>query len=482
MFIFRHITILVMWRFFAYSEPCSHIIHQYFTGKGELMNQTFMKEKKILPLVLSMSLPMVLSMLVNSLYNIIDSYFVAKINENAMTALSLVYPLQILINAVAVGLGIGLNTAASFYLGAQNLEKADDAASLGMVLSVIHGLVLTFICILIVPSFLHLFTQDEAIISYALTYSYIVFAFTTPITISIAMEKVFQAEGQMVITMTTMLCGCITNIILDPIFIFGLGPVPEMGIAGAAWATGIGQIVPMVLYFIIYLKKPLPLRLRIRKGMFDRKLYGRIYGVGIPAALNMALPSLMITALNGILASFSAVYVLVLGIYYKLQTFIYLTANGIVQGIRPIVGYNYGAGEYKRVKNVFQTALVLTAGVMLAGAIICMIFASWLMGLFTSNLETISAGCTALRIISIGFLVSSISVTASGLLEGLGQGTLSLIISFMRYLLVIVPAAFLLSKAFGAVGVWHAFWIAEAVSAFTSYLIYRKKIDQGLLR
>ena len=446
------------------------------------MNQTFMKEKKILPLVLSMSLPMVLSMLVNSLYNIIDSYFVAKISENAMTALSLVYPLQILINAVAVGLGIGLNTAASFYLGAQDHEKADDAASLGMVLSVIHGLVLTFICILIVPSFLHLFTQDEAVISYALTYSYIVFAFTIPITISIAMEKVFQAEGQMVITMTTMLCGCITNIILDPIFIFGLGPVPEMGIAGAAWATGIGQIVPMMLYFIIYLKKPLPLRLRIRKGMFDRKLCGRIYGVGIPAALNMALPSLMITALNGILASFSAVYVLVLGIYYKLQTFIYLTANGIVQGIRPIAGYNYGAGEYKRVKNVFQTALALTAGVMLAGTIICMIFASWLMGLFTSNLETISAGCTALRIISIGFLVSSISVTASGLLEGLGQGTLSLIISFMRYLLVIVPAAFLLSKAFGAVGVWHAFWIAEVISAFTSYLIYRKKIVQGLLR
>lgn len=279
------------------------------------MNQTFMKEKKILPLVLSMSLPMVLSMLVNSLYNIIDSYFVAKISENAMTALSLVYPLQILINAVAVGLGIGLNTAASFYLGAQDHEKANDAASVGMVLSVIHGLVLTFVCILIVPSFLHLFTKDEAVISYALTYSYIVFGFTIPITVSIAMEKVFQAEGQMMITMTTMLCGCITNIILDPIFIFGLGPVPKMGIAGAAWATGIGQVVPMVLYFVFYWKKPLPLRLRIRKGMFDKKLCGRIYGVGIPAALNLALPSLMITALNGILAAFSAVYVLVLGIY-----------------------------------------------------------------------------------------------------------------------------------------------------------------------
>ena len=326
------------------------------------MDQTFMKEKKILPLVLSMSLPMVLSMLVNSLYNIIDSFFVAKISENAMTALSLVYPLQILINDVAVGLGIGLNSAASFYLGAQEHEKANDSASVGMILSVIHGLILTLVCILIVPHFLRLFTQDEAVISYALTYSYIVFGFTTPITVGIAFEKVFQAEGQMMITMTTMLCGCITNIILDPIFIFGIGPVPKMGIAGAAWATGIGQIVPMVLYFIIYLKKPLPLRLYIRKGMFDPRLCRQIYGVGIPAALNMALPSLMITALNGILASFSSVYVLVLGIYYKLQTFIYLTANGIVQGIRPITGYNYGAGEYKRVRSVFKTALALTAG------------------------------------------------------------------------------------------------------------------------
>ena len=417
------------------------------------MNQTFMKEKKILPLVLSMSLPMVLSMLVNSLYNIIDSFFVAKISENAMTALSLVYPLQILINAVAVGLGIGLNTAASFYLGAQDHEKANDSASVGMILSVIHGLVLTLICVLIVPHFLQLFTQDETVISYALTYSYIVFGFTTPITVSIAFEKVFQAEGQMMITMTTMLCGCITNIILDPIFIFGIGPVPQMGIAGAAWAT----------------------------GMFDPQLCGRIYGVGIPAALNMALPSLMITALNGILVSFSSVYVLVLGIYYKLQTFIYLTANGIVQGIRPIAGYNYGAGEYKRVRSVFKTALVLTAGVMLAGTIICIICASWLMGLFTSNPETISAGCTALRIISLGFMVSSVSVTASGLLEGLGQGTLSLIISFMRYLLVIVPVAFLLSHLIGATGVWHAFWITEAVSAFTSWMVYKKKIVHGLL-
>ena len=393
------------------------------------MNQTFMKEKKILPLVLSMSLPMFLSMLVNSLYNIIDSFFVAKISENAMTALSLVYPLQILINAVAVGLGIGVNTAAAFYLGAQEHEKANDSASVGMILSVIHGLILTLVCILIVPHFLRLFTQDEAVISYALTYSYIVFGFTTPITVGIAFEKVFQAEGQMLITMTTMLCGCITNIILDPIFIFGIGPVPKMGIAGAAWATGIGQIVPMVLYFIIYLKKPLPIRLYIRKGMFDPRLCRQIYGVGIPAALNMALPSLMITALNGILASFSSVYVLVLGIYYKLQTFLYLPASGIVQGMRPLIGYNYGAGEIQRVKKLFGISVLLNGMIMLAGTIICFTASETLMGMFTENPETVRLGTAALQIISIGFIPSAISVTASGALEGLSKGAQSLVIS-----------------------------------------------------
>ena len=380
-----------------------------------------MKEKKILPLVLSMSMPMVLSMLVNALYNIVDSYFVAKISDEAMTALSLVYPLQLLETAVAVGFGVGINAIAAFYLGAKNDRKANDSVSVGLVLSFMHGILLMAFNLLFAPTFLRMFSKDNLVIEYGLTYSYMVFAFTVPYTIAITYEKIFQAEGQMKVSMFSMICGCVANVILDPLMIFGIGPFPRMGIAGAALATGIGQIIPLVVYLLLYFKLKLPLRVQLRKEMFDKELCRRIYGVGVPATLNMALPSFMITALNGILSTYGDVYVLVLGIYYKLQTFIYLTANGMVQGIRPIIGYNYGAGEYGRVKKTFFTSLRLIAGIMLAGMIICLVFCGQLMGIFTTGAETIAAGKNAIRIISMGFVVSSVSVTVSGTLEGLGK-------------------------------------------------------------
>jgi len=448
--------------------------------KGVYMNENFMKEKPIFPLVLTMSLPMVLSMLVNSLYNIVDSYFIAKISEQAMTALSLVYPVQIVVNSAAVGFGIGINAAAAYYLGAQEKDKADNVVSLGLLFSILHGLLLTVLCLAGISGFLSIFTKDLTIIGYGRDYSYIVFLFSVPLTAGITFEKIFQAEGQMVVSMISMLCGCVINIILDPVMIFGAGFVPAMGIKGAAAATGIGQVVSLIIYLVIYLKKPLPLKLRFEKHMLDKKLCRQIYAVGIPAAFNMALPSVLITALNGILASFSQVYVLVLGIYFKLQTFIYLTANGVVQGIRPIIGYNYGAGEYARVRKIFQAALALTAGVMAVGMVICLTSADSLMALFTHNADTIQVGQTALRIISFGFIISSVSVIACGALEGLGKGLPSLVISLMRYIVIIIPAAFFLSRVFGAVGVWHAFWATEGMTAAVAFVIYKKSVSEAV--
>lgn len=445
------------------------------------MEQTFMKEKPVLPLVLSMSLPMVLSMLTNSLYNIIDSYFIAKISEEAMTAISLVFPLQLLVNSAGVGFGIGINAAAAFFLGAQQHEKANDATSAGLLLSLFHGIALTALCITVIPHFLRLFTDTSAILEYGLEYSYIVFSFAPVITVGIAFEKVYQAEGKMTISMASMLCGCITNILLDPLMIFGIGPFPAMGIRGAAWATAIGQVVTLIIYIAVYFVKPLPLRICFRRKMFDSQLCRQLYIVGIPAALNMALPSLLITCLNGILASFSQTYVFVLGVYYKLQTFIYLTANGIVQGIRPIIGYNYGAKEYERIHKVVYASLLLTVVVMAAGTLICLTAAGPLMGLFTENTATIQAGRSALRIISLGFIVSSVSVIVSGTLEGLGKGIHSMMISLMRYIVVILPAAFLLSRFFDATGVWHGFWITEAVTALAAWSLYEKYVRKKLL-
>ena len=438
------------------------------------MNETFMKERPVFPLIMSMALPMIVSMLVNSLYNIVDSFFVAQISEDAMTALSLVYPVQNLVNAVTIGFGIGINAVIAFHLGAQDQQKADAAAAQGLVLNVLHGLILTAGCILIMPVFLRLFTADEAVISLGLIYSNIVFAFSIIIALGLAFEKIFQAVGKMAVSMAAMLAGCICNIILDPVLIFGLGPFPEMGISGAALATGLGQVLTLAVYLVYYFRGALlPVRISLRGFCFQKDMCLRLYGIGIPAILNLALPSLLISALNSILAGYSQAYVLVLGVYYKLQTFLYLPANGIVQGMRPLIGYNFGAGEFRRVRSIYNTTLTFAAAILFVGTVLCQLLPGPLMGLFTANPSTTTIGVQALRIISIGFLPSAISVASSGALEGLGKGVPSLLISLCRYLVLIIPAAFGLSLVTGATGVWHAFWITELITAILSLFIYR---------
>ncbi len=443
------------------------------------MRETFMKERPILPLLASMALPMVLSMLVNSLYNIVDSFFVAQISEAAMTALSLVYPVQNFINAVAIGFGVGINAVISIALGAGDRRRADAAATHGMVLAVLHGLLLTAGCITVMPLFLARFTTDPAVIQMGLQYSNIAFSFSVVIMLGLSFEKIFQAVGRMKITMAALLTGCVSNILLDPVLIFGLGPFPELGISGAALATGLGQVLTLAVYLIAYRLVSIPVRLRrdcLRPdGTLDRKLYG----VGVPAILNLALPSLLISVLNGLLASYAQSYVVILGIYYKLQTFLYLPASGIVQGMRPLIGYNYGAGERGRVRQLYNATLCASGIIMAFGTAVCLLWAELLMGLFTSQPDTIQAGGTALRIICAGFVISSVSVTSSGALEGLGKGGQSLVISLCRYVVVILPAAFLLCQAFGPDGVWHAFWITEAVTAGAAFLVYRRTVQKS---
>lgn len=440
------------------------------------MNETFMKEKPVFPLITSMALPMVISMLVNSLYNIVDSFFVSRISEDAITALSLVYPVQNFINAAAIGFGVGINALIAFYLGARDTAAASSAATRGTVLTVIHGVIMTVLCISLMPHFLLFFTSDRNIVELGIRYSNIAFSFSVIITLDLSFEKIFQALGKMKITMAALMCGCLTNILLDPLLIFGPGPFPKMGIEGAALATGLGQAVNLSIYLVIYKLRPIHVRISRKYLKPDRNTDIRLYAIGIPAILSIALPSLLISVLNSLLAAFSQSYVVILGIYYKLQTFLYLPASGIIQGMRPVIGYNYGAHEYKRVRRIYLVTLVMTSIIMIAGTIICLAVPGQLMGLFTSNPTTILAGKTALRIISAGFVVSSVSVTSSGALEGLGKGGSSLVISLCRYALVILPAAFLLSRILGAPGVWHAFWIAEAVTAVISLLVSRRKV------
>ena len=434
------------------------------------MDQSFMKEKPIFPLVLKMALPMVISMLVNSLYNVIDSFFVAQVSEDAMTAISIVYPLQNLANAVGVGFGVGINAAVAYYLGAGNGKAANRSATLGIILSALHGVVLAGICMLLIRPFISMFTDSEQIITYGLDYFYTVIAFAPVLTLGMAFEKVLQATGKMKTTMFCMAIGAVANIILDPIFISGLGAVPAMGVFGAALATGIGQTLSLISYIAVFLLAKIPVRLRLEhRG--EEKICRKLYFVGIPASLNLALPSFMITVLNAILAAFAEVYVLILGIYYKLQTFIYFTISGIVQGIRPLISYNLGAGRKDRVIGIFKVTLLLSLGVMVIGTILCLAIPKQLMDIFTDTPQTMEQGAVALRIISAGFIVSAISVVISGSFEALGKGMPSLIISLLRYI-AILPIALIMSYLFQAAGVWHSFWITELLSAVVSCILF----------
>ncbi len=441
-----------------------------------MSSNQFMKERPVLPLLTSMALPMVISMAVNALYNIIDSYFVAQISEEALTALSLVYPVQNLINAIAIGFGVGVNAVLSFHLGAGNNRSANVGATLGLVCSVLHGVAVTAASIAVMPVFLGFFTEDETVLGYGVQYATIAFAFGLIIMLNLYFEKVLQAVGRMKTTMVALMCGFLSNIILDPLLIWGVGIFPRMGVAGAALATGLGQLLTLAFYLVVYATQKLPVAVGREFLVFDRKTLEKLYGVGVPAILNQALPSLLITALNGILAAYSQAYVVVLGVYYKLQTFLYLPANGIVQGLRPLIGYNYGAGEYGRVRQLYRTTLGMNGAIMALGTVISLTAAEPLMGLFAQTPETAEIGARALHIICAGFLASAVSVTTSGALEGLGKGAASLVISLLRYVVVILPVAFLLCRLWGPEGVWHAFWVTELVAAAAAALVYRRTV------
>ena len=439
-----------------------------------------MQENPVVPLLLSMGIPVIISMIVGALYNIVDSIFVAMISEDAMTAVSLVYPIQNLAHAAGVGFGVGINAMVARRLGEGKTRMANQTASQGVFLSALHGMILTILGMAVIPYFLRMFTSDEVTISYGLTYFRNVFLFSTIDTMGMAYEKVYQSVGKMKISMAAVLIGCGVNIVLDPIFIFGLGPMPELGIRGAAWATGIGQTASLLFYLILNHVKPLNVEISLREMRPSKEICGGMYSVGIAATLNMALTSLLLTALNAILAPFSQVYILVLGVYYKLQALLYQGASGVVQGMRPLIGYNYGAGEQERVKKIFRAAFMIVGIIMTAGTLLGELVPDFLMGLFTQTPSTVEIGRTALRLISPGFVMSTVSVIASGAFEGLGMGLKSLKISLMRYAVIIIPIAFVLSRIIGPIGVWHAFWLAELITAVYAGASWKRTITVSL--
>lgn len=433
-----------------------------------------MGTRPVFRLLFSMAVPPILSMLIQSMYNIVDSIFVARISRDALTAVSLAFPLQNLVLSVAVGIGVGISAVISQSLGAKNTRAADAAAANGLLLTAVHAVLFILFGLLIAKPFIGMFADDPAIYAMGCQYSLIVICFSCGNLFHIYFEKMFQATGNMLVPMVLMLIGALTNIVLDPILIFGLFGFPEMGVAGAAAATVIAQFVSCILSVAWFFLRPQPIRLSLRGFRPDGGMIRRIYAIGIPSSVMMALPSVLVGLLNAILTPLSESAVAMFGVYFKLQTFVYMPANGLVQGMRPLVSYNYGAGLHARMHRTVRLSLLTAGGIMAAGTLLFLLVPDALLRLFHADVEMLAIGIPALRIISLGFVVSSVGVVLAGAFEALGRGGPSLAVSLLRQLLIIPPLALLLSRFWGLTGIWITFPAAELFAAAAAVLLYRR--------
>ena len=436
---------------------------------------------KMTSLVPKVSVPIMISMLVQALYNVVDSMFVAKYDPDALTAVSLAYPIQVLMIAVSTGLGVGINSLISRRLGEKRVEDARDAAKNGFFLLLLGYLLFLIFGLFFDGLFFRMSTKDETLRALGETYTGIVTIFSFGLFFSIGFERLVQATGNTMLSMIMQLVGAITNIILDPIMIFGYCGCPEMGIAGAAIATVVGQMFSMVLGFILNQTKNPELKLSFRRFRPKGETMKNILTVGFPSIIMQSISSVMSMLFNLILMPFGNAAVSVLGVYFKLQSFVFMPVFGLSNGLVAIVGYNYGARLKKRVYESVKVALVYAIVIMAAGMVLFMAIPNVLMGLFdkTTDGSICAIGAPALRIISTHFILAAIGITLSTVFQAIGKGFYSLIMSLCRQLIVLIPVAWLLSRA-GLETTWWSFPIAEVVSLTICLLLYRK-VDREIL-
>lgn len=443
--------------------------------KDELKN---VRENKmgIMPvnrLLISMSLPIIISMLVQALYNIVDSIFVAQINETALTAVSLAFPVQNLMIAIASGTGVGVNSFVSKCLGAKDYKFANKAANVSIFLAVVNWIVLLVFGIFLSRWFFKVQTSDALLIEYGYNYLSIVCIFSFGIFGQIMGERLLQSTGKTIYTMITQGIGAVVNIIFDPILIFGLFGFPKMGVSGAAAATVMGQIVAMILAIIFNIKINNELKFDLRKILPQKHIVASIYKVGVPSILMIAIGSVMTFMMNKILIGFTATATAVFGVYFKLNSFIFMPIFGMNNGMVPIIAYNYGAKKHDRIIKTMKLSITYAMSIMLLGLIIFQVFPKQLLGMFNASGDMIAIGVPALRIISISFIAAGFGIVTLSVLQALGQGLYSLIVSVSRQLVVLIPVAFLLSRLGVLDLIWWSFPIAE-VAAVILCIVFLK--------
>ena len=431
-------------------------------------------------LLLSMSLPMMISMLVQALYNIVDSMFVAQISENALTAVSLAFPVQNLMIAVGTGTGVGINALLSKSLGEREYKRADDTAKNGIFLALMSFLLFLVLGLTMSRTFFTWQTDIQEIVDYGTEYMTICCVFSFGLYSQLIFEKLLQSTGKTFYTMLTQGLGAIINIILDPILIFGLFGMPKMGVAGAATATIIGQIIAACLAVYFNVKKNHEISVNLKGFRPSGNIIRRIYGVGVPSIIMASIGSVMTFGMNKILIAFTSTATAVFGVYFKLQSFIFMPVFGLNNGMVPIIAYNYGARKEKRITQTMKLSIIYAVSIMIVGCIVFMTIPDLLLKIFNASDTMLEIGVPALRIICISFLFAGFCIITSSVCQALGHGFLSLLVSLIRQLCVLLPSAYILSRVGGLHAVWWSFPIAEVASLIlcTIFLrhIYRKEI------
>ncbi|MFI3227489.1 MAG: MATE family efflux transporter [Clostridia bacterium] len=433
-------------------------------------------------LLFTIAFPIIISMTIQALYNIVDSIFVAKISEEALTAVSLVFPIQSLMISLAVGTGVAINALISRFLGQKEFALCSKIAKNGIFLSLLNFVIFAIIGVLFSKLFFSMQTDNQLIVTYGNQYMSIVTVCSIGMFTMVTFERFLQATGQTILSMATQGVGAIVNIILDPILIFGLFGFPRLEVVGAAVATVVGQICGALVGFYLVRKHINQFSMSLRNFKPDLKSIKTIYQIGFPAILMQSVGSIMVFSLNSVLLMFSTTATAVFGIYYKLQSFVYMPIFGISNGFLSITAYNFGARHKERIVSLHKLAISVVLIMMLLGTSMFMLMTNPMLSLFEASDEMLLIGHSALQIISISFAFAGFSIIASSLFQALGKAHYSLILSLSRQLLIVVPLAFILAKTTGLNGVWYSIVIAEIISFFVSIVllmqVYSKVINK----
>lgn len=459
---------------------CYFLYYERMTNEKTGLSENKMGVMPVTKLLVNMSLPMMFSMLIQALYNIVDSIFVAKISENALTAVSMAFPIQTLMMAFALGTSVGVNALLSMRLGQKNQEGVNKTAVNGLFLAICSYIVFLVVGLACTGIYFSTQTSDREIIDLGISYTSIVIAMSFGMYLGIMFDKLLQSTGLTFYTMITQIVGAVFNLIFDPLLIFGLGPFPKMGIAGAALATVLGQIFACVLSYLFNIRVNKEIQFKFKGFVPDKNVIAHIYKIAVPSILMQSINSITTYGMNLIIGKFSMTAVAVYGVYFKLNSFIFLPVFGLNTGMVPIISFNYGACNKKRITKTIKVSLIFALSIMAFGVVIFETIPAKLLALFNASPEMLAIGVPALRIIAPSFMGAAIAIVMGSTFQALGNAVYSMNVSFVRQIVVLLPVAYMFSLSGKVNNVWFCFLVAEifaiSLSFFYLHRIYIKKI------